>query len=43
MLEHHLLVLRVVVLRVLGDLAEFARGGDALGDLSTSSSAFSCL
>ena len=33
-LEHHLLVLRVVVLRVLGDLAEFARGRDALRDLA---------
>ncbi len=33
MLEHHLLVLRVVVLGVLGDLAECARRGDALGDL----------
>ena len=34
MLEHHLLVLRVVVLRVLGDLAELARSRDALGDLA---------
>ena len=47
-LEHHLLVLRVVVLGVLGDLAELARGGDALRDLSPlvvrnpSSSLFNC-
>jgi hypothetical protein len=34
-LEHRLLVLRVVVLRVLGDVAELARGPDALGDLAT--------
>ena len=33
-LEHHLLVLRVVVLCVLGDLAELARRGDALRDLA---------
>ena len=33
-LEHHLLVLRVVVLGVLGDLAELARSRDALGDLA---------
>ena len=32
-LEHHLLVLRVVVLGVLGDLAELARGGDSVCDL----------
>src|SRR5262245_30932491 len=32
-LEHHLLVLRVVVFRVLGDLAELAGRGDALCDL----------
>ena len=49
-LEHHLLVLRVVVLRVLGDLAELAGSGDAFRDLAAalrrrarSSSAFSCL
>ena len=34
MLEHHLLVLRVVVFGVLGDLAELARSRDALGDLT---------
>src|SRR5437899_10631850 len=33
-LEHHLLVLRVVVLRVLGDLPELAGSGDALRDLA---------
>ena len=33
-LEHHLLVLRVVVLRVLGDLAELASCCDALRDLA---------
>ena len=34
MLEHHLLVLRVVVLRVLGDLAELAGRGDPLRDFA---------
>jgi hypothetical protein len=34
MLEHHLLVLRVVVLRVLRDLTERTCGGDALCDLA---------
>jgi hypothetical protein len=34
-LEHRLLVLGVVVLRVLGDVAELARLLDALGDLAT--------
>jgi hypothetical protein len=33
-LEHRLLVLRVVVLGVLGDVAELARNADALGDLA---------
>ena len=33
MLEHRLLVLRVVVLRVLGDVAELARVADTIGDL----------
>ncbi len=33
-LEHRLLVLRVVVLGVLGDVAELARLLDALGDLA---------
>jgi hypothetical protein len=33
-LQHRLLVLRVVVLRVLGDVAELARGADPLGDLA---------
>ena len=33
-LEHHLLVLRVVVLGVLGDLTELARRGDPLRDLA---------
>ena len=33
-LEHRLLVLRVVVLGVLGDVAELARGPDPLGDLA---------
>ena len=33
-LEHRLLVLRVVVLRVLGDVAELARSADPVGDLS---------
>ena len=33
-LEHRLLVLRVVVLGVLGDVAELARGRDPLGDLA---------
>ena len=33
-LEHRLLVLRVVVLRVLGDIAELAGDADALGDLA---------
>ena len=32
-LEHRLLVLRVVVLGVLGDVAELARNPDAVGDL----------
>ena len=35
LLEHHLLVLGVVVLRVLGDVAELAGLLDALGDLAT--------
>jgi hypothetical protein len=35
LLEHHLLVLRVVVLGVLRDVAELARLLDALGDLAT--------
>ena len=34
-LEHRLLVLRVVVLGVLGDVAELARDADAVGDLPT--------
>ena len=34
MLEHHLLVLGVVVLGVLGDLAERAGSGDPLGHLA---------
>jgi hypothetical protein len=34
-LDHRLLVLRVVVLRVLGDVSELARLLDALGDLAT--------
>ena len=34
MLEHRLLVLRVVVLGVLGDVAELARDADPLGDLA---------
>ena len=33
-LEHRLLVLRVVVLGVLGDVAELARDADAVGDLA---------
>jgi hypothetical protein len=33
-LEHRLLVLRIVVLGVLGDVAEFARLLDALGNLA---------
>ena len=33
-LEHRLLVLRVVVLGVLGDVAELARDADALRDLA---------
>jgi hypothetical protein len=33
-LEHRLLVLRVVVLCVLGDVPELARGADALRDLA---------
>ena len=33
-LEHRLLVLRVVVLGVLGDVAELARGADPVGDLA---------
>src|SRR5579884_208654 len=33
-LEHRLLVLRVVVLRVLGDVAELTGDADALGDLA---------
>jgi len=35
MLDEGLLVLRVVVLRVLGDVPELARDPDALGDLTT--------
>ena len=34
-LEHRLLVLGVVVLRVLGDLAELARNPNAVGDFPT--------
>jgi hypothetical protein len=34
-LEHRLLVLRVVVLGVLGDVAELAGDADALGDVAT--------
>ena len=34
MLEHRLLVLRVVVLGVLGDVAELAGDPDPLGDLA---------
>ena len=34
MLEHRLLVLRVVVLGVLGDVAELARDADPLRDLA---------
>ena len=34
MLEHRLLVLRVVVLRVLRDVAELARDADPLRDLA---------
>ena len=33
-LEHRLLVLRVVVLGVLGDVAELTRDADAVGDLA---------
>jgi hypothetical protein len=33
-LEHRLLVLRVVVLGILGDVAELARDADPLGDLA---------
>jgi hypothetical protein len=33
-LEHRLLVLRVVVLGVLRDVAELARGPDAVGNLA---------
>jgi hypothetical protein len=32
-LEHRLLVLRIVVLRVLGDIAELTGDADALGDM----------
>ena len=34
-LEHRLLVLGVVVLRVLGDVTELAGGADAVGNLAT--------
>ena len=34
LLDHRLLVLRVVVLRVLRDVTELARGANALGDLA---------
>jgi hypothetical protein len=34
-LQHRLLVLGIVVLGVLGDVAEFARDPDAVRDLAT--------